>query len=317
MPAKEPVLQIFVRPVGLPQREGTHVIVVGASDEILASTNASASSRDPLFSDPLELWGSASGKEAALKLTFMVCSSPEEVLAEASISSSELRKLGLYNPREGAAVALPLKSSQTVAPDAALHCYVHVGYSVRKPRGRQSQPQGAARGLRPADGSTGGDADLVDHGAAASGAAGDHRSSQLLRLEYAIRPLADPLAVLLHVRGRNASRRHAVRLGRADLHVAAPGWEGIGCPGSTALDGTVVPPRGRFETTFILRQATEAEHAAASPSHAELSVQYAPLSLPDAAGESCTPSTTSIMLRLDAQIAFKHSGVGEVVDVEL
>ena len=115
---KEPVLQLFVNPVGLPKRRGMRVVVESddrqEDDEPLGATQRS-DHRD--HRDSIELWDQASGKDGSVQLRFLVKAwrddvpDKEETLAIASIRGDELRRFGLYNPREGAAVALPLYTS--------------------------------------------------------------------------------------------------------------------------------------------------------------------------------------------------------------
>ena len=53
--------------------------------------------------------------------------------ATVSIPSDELRRLGLGMSKEGAAVALPLRTPEGGAMQGAhLHCYVHAGYVQRR-----------------------------------------------------------------------------------------------------------------------------------------------------------------------------------------
>jgi hypothetical protein len=114
--------------------------------------------RDPFFDHPIRLWGSAAGyrRDANAHLAFLVMAASQSqappqaadaepaciqgpVLAIAEINSSELRRLGLYNPREGACVSLPLTaraSSLDVvgAPPyrrPQLHLQIHTGYANR------------------------------------------------------------------------------------------------------------------------------------------------------------------------------------------
>ena len=253
---KEPVLQLFVRPMGVPEQRGLWVAVF-SSDGRVAFTQSSDRC-EPLFSHPLELWGQASGKEASMPLTFKVMAKAQ-TLAEAHIESGELRKFGLYNPREGAAVALPLKmpdemeaaGQPPLARDAALHCYVHAGYSVRRRHGqvaalpREQAPLGDAAdsGGHCGDcGGDGGDGSLA--GGCSFGAAPQWSSA--LPIEYAsVRP-ADPLVGLLHLHMRiwNANRRR----------VASPHWQCVDNSGKTDVRSTILPPCGRFENVLVLHQ---------------------------------------------------------------
>ena len=163
------MLQLFVKPVGLPKRAGLRVVAAadGSNPEILGATQTSDRA-DPLFNDPIELWNDASGKEGSLPLVFSVKATAmaeeagansssssasagadaEETLAVARISSSALRRFGLYNPREGAAVALPLLSlsGEPLPSKVALHCYVHVGYSVRRTKPNAQAGADSAQG---------------------------------------------------------------------------------------------------------------------------------------------------------------------------
>ena len=72
----------------------------------------------------------------------------DDTAVEIAKHRDELRKLGLYNPCDGAAVALPLTRLQHACGmherllwNAVLHCYVHVGYCKR--RKDSSTPQSA------------------------------------------------------------------------------------------------------------------------------------------------------------------------------
>ena len=67
---KEPVLQLFVMPTGLPARRGIRVTVLDGETTLAATVTSDR--RDPLFAEPLELWGAASGKNASLPLTFSI-----------------------------------------------------------------------------------------------------------------------------------------------------------------------------------------------------------------------------------------------------
>lgn len=148
--SKQPVLQVFVMPVGLPRCRMlvTCSMTLESRVEELARTEALDQS-DPLFDEPLELWEEASGKHAKgassksaqLPLTFAVVRLGEDgdeldTLAVAQILSDELRGYGLFNPREGAAVALPLRRTLNGQhlPSALLHCFIHSGYLKRPPR---------------------------------------------------------------------------------------------------------------------------------------------------------------------------------------
>lgn len=137
---KQPVLEVFVMPTGLPRRRMRVACLTEAQAE-LAHTEV-ATGTDPLFDEALKLWEDASGKGEPILLVFSVQAvalpdasggdgAVEEVLAEARIMSDELRRFGLSNPREGAAVALPLLRDGETLPGALLHCYVHAGYIKR------------------------------------------------------------------------------------------------------------------------------------------------------------------------------------------
>jgi hypothetical protein len=295
--SKEPVLQLFVMPVGLPQRRGLHVSIIDgdASSAPLATTSTS-DRRDPLFSDPLELWGRASGKDASLPLTFAVMAEGSDFpIAVAKINSDELRRFGLFNPREGAAVALPLTPpegdaegagtgdsdagtpSTTREPNAPLpslhgaadavpmlHCYVHVGYSVRREGGRPGARLSGASALGGGGGGGGGEPSADGRRRRSSGSetvigAPPRGRTPLLRTWYAVRPAAEPLGVLLRVALVNASTRRAVRLDHTAL-APPPPWTLVAAlpSGEGSAEGSshaVLPPRGRCELTFLLRWA--------------------------------------------------------------
>ena len=285
---KEPVLQLFVMPAGLPQRRGLRVVAMvdGHPDQPLGATQPS-DRHEPLFSDPLEFWDEAAGKEASVPLRFLVKAlrldgveapgDPEETLAVALIKSDALRRLGLYNPREGAAVGLPLRSvsGERLPPEALLHCYVHVGYSVRRKRQERLEPSSVV-------GATGASVITASPDDDANGAV-DGRRRPILQLESSYCPSADPEALLLRVRGRNASRHRALRLEGARL-LAPPPWVVQACDESS-LHGQVLPPGGFAHFLFEVRPAapasaaaTAAATAAASSSAvAELIVAFAPL----------------------------------------
>lgn len=310
--AKEPVLQVFVRPLGLPASAtgSISVAVHGDDDSLLASTHTS-STRTPLFKHPIELWGSASGKEAPQKLTFKVLSgSPARSLAEARITSNELRKYGLYNPREGAAIALPLQppdDSEVTSPreplasGAALHCYVHVGYSVRRGRSQASMAGGAALGASsPGDGTDSGGGLGDSEVDAGSGEHASRRRSAQLRVEHAMRSSADPHALLLHVRGWNASQRLPLRVCNINLRPTSPHWQAIAAPGTTQLCGALVPPRGHFEATFVLRCGEQSrEGGSGAMPMAAGNASAAPPHLANAVGASAPPP-----------VLLSHAGAG-------
>ena len=255
--SKEPVLQLFVKPMGVAEQRGLWVAVF-SSDGRVACTQSSDRC-EPLFSHPLELWGKASGKEASVPLTFKVMAKAQ-TLAEAHMESGELRKFGLYNPREGAAVALPLKVPDEMeaarhpplARDAALHCYVHAGYSVRRRHGqvaalpREQAPLGDAADSGGHCGDCGGDG---GDGSAAGGSTfgSSPQWSSAFPIEYALVRPADPLVGLLHLHMRmwNANRRRA----------ANPHWQCVDNSGKSELRSTILPPCGRSENVLVLHQA--------------------------------------------------------------
>ena len=275
---KEPVLQLFVMPTGLPARRGIRVTVLDGETTLAATVTSDR--RDPLFAEPLELWGAASGKNASLPLTFSITaeddnagSSSSQPLAIAKIKSDELRKYGLYDPREGAAVALPLvlpadaATSEPLPRDAALHCYVHVGYSVRRER-----PSGSsARGGAPSS------ADPKVGGGTLSSPTRPKRPP--IQITYAIRPSDDPIEMVLRVAGRNTSRQKAVQLlkGSAAIELklseGSP-WHLVDAYGPPELDGVILPPRGLFEATYVLRLQDSTNTNENTPPSAEFRVQY-------------------------------------------
>ena len=355
---KEPVLQLFVMPVGIPKRRGLRVVVevdssgagdreggAGGSGNGGSSSSSSVGGRilgmtqrsdrqDPLFNDPIELWSEGSGKDGSVTLKFSVNAyregssgqkqeekegkegdtgneekkeeekkeeeeeEEEETLAVARIKSDSLRRFGLYNPREGAAVALPLRTlageKLPLRPGArarlaqmALHCYVHVGYSVRRQQASSrllgSNASGGGAAFSATGASSSGQSAAVDPSTPAGPGYAAHKGGHVatgqrlarLRLEYACLPCSDPLALLLLVRGRNASKRRVVELGTVDLRapddweVSSPlvpvpndadgGGNGNGSGGrassavaSHAWRAQRVPPGGRFEICFSL-----------------------------------------------------------------
>ena len=321
---KEPVLQLFVMPVDVPHRCGMRVVcssvIDGADggapgggtgvDEVLLGATRPSDKRDHLFSDPIELWDEASGRQASVPLVFRVKArrerqgSPlphegasassstadgdeEETLACARIGSDQLRSFGLYNPREGAAIALPLLAPDgtPLARGCALHCYVYVGYSSRPRRASSAAFVGAASAAAAAVAAASAGAAAAP--ASTNGVAGGKPVSRMasaeavaaqspadappaggaqpppLHIEYALTPSSSPLEVLLRVRGRNTSRRHALRLDSVDLK-PPPSWEvaTLRPDAASLLCGMAVPPHGRFEMTFALeyigRRAPEA-----------------------------------------------------------
>lgn len=247
---KEPVLQVFVQLCGLPWRRSLRVVCTTEdSREQLGATAASARV-DPLFADPLELWNEASGKEASMPLGFIVEAVSQldgleeyEALARARIASDELRRFGLYNPREGAAVALPLYALSTGDEVGKLHCYVHVGYSVR--RHVAGRGGSSAAGVTGSRGSGGASTEDAAHVAASA------PRQPVLRVQYAQSVAHDPLAIMVRIRGRNMSQRRAIQLGGATLGVPGP-WRVCGSSECTRLNGVVLPPRGCFEAHFTL-----------------------------------------------------------------
>ena len=252
---RQPVLQVFVKPCNItPPRRLRVAVHSGApsEDNVLACTQPASALWDPLFEEPLVLWDEASGKDGSVPLTFVVeavdCEPPEP-LASARIGSDLLRRFGLYNPREGAAVALPLQLTggeppragrAAAAGAAALHCYVHVGYSPRRSTPGRSPSASAAEGPI---------------------AAHDPAAGKRFALEVVCTCRAPPGAgggVQLQVRARNTSRRRALRLCSARLHTP-PGSPWVLHADASAptdlLSGSVLPPGGRLEVTFSLQRA--------------------------------------------------------------
>ncbi|KAL1511099.1 hypothetical protein AB1Y20_005921 [Prymnesium parvum] len=259
-PRKHPVLQLFVRPFGLPHLP--LCVVCSSASRELARTEVSCR-RDPLFDEPLELWDDASGKGASLPLTFAVLhrpaappppAAPLPTLAVAHIASDKLRRLGLFNTREGAAVALPLlvpaAPGAPSAPPATLHCYVHAGYSYR-PRKPRPPPADAPPPPPP-----------------------PAARRECLRLSYRCRSLrsrgAADAVLLLQLRGANTTRG-GVRLHGAALRLAAGGsWREVVGAAPPPLEGVELPPDGGFETMFVVQYAPSQPLASCAQSDAEL-----------------------------------------------
>ena len=242
---KRPLVQVFVRPAGLLWRGAIWVSVRASNDTSTLACTRSLGQCGRLFGAPLELWGEAAGKGAAvpLILTMLSCESAQP-LAEAHVRSDELRKLGLYNPCDGAAVALPLTRLQHACGmherllwNAVLHCYVHVGYCKR--RKDSSTPQSAVNVAgRPRPSKVGDYAHSKD--AMAS-----------MHIQFAVLPAVEQFTELLAIWGRNIGRSRAVRLGCFDL-VLPPGWQlAVGFESAPLLLATL-PPRGRIEATCAL-----------------------------------------------------------------
>ena len=161
---KEPVVQLFLNlQWGLP-RERVRVAVLVEGGRELTGTRPTEK-QDPMFDEHLELFGEAAGKDTSQRLTFAVQSvgpgdrwreATMRTIATAHIASDELRRAGMYNPHEGAAVALPLRAVPEAWPatspplprGAALHCYVHAGYHYQSSSRRHSL--GGAAGGSPA-----------------------------------------------------------------------------------------------------------------------------------------------------------------------
>lgn len=307
--AREAVLQAFVRPVGLPHKPGQQLRVAAFranSTAPLAFTPAT-DRQDPLFRSALELWGDDFGKDAPCVSIFFrvqLCSdSGEQTLAEARTSSTELRKFGLYNPREGAAVSFPLvlpadapqsssgggddatHSSASLPPDACLHCYLHVGHaaarrsssgsrasrsdavpsSVKRSAGLASNVEDrlAAGGERA--GGEGTNAGANEDGSCAGGAP---QRSVWLRFESALRPLPErpSCSMRLHVRGRSTCPDRAVRLGPAPIELrVAPPWRVHACAGVAELEGAIVPPGGLLELSFDVMRDAACDESAGAP----------------------------------------------------
>jgi hypothetical protein len=328
--AKEPVLQLFVMPVGLPRRRALRVVCMTEGSEEPLGCTQPQDRTDPLFSEPLELWSEASGKEGSIPLTFLMKAQPvdddssapahvsdgdgndearEETLAIARIASDELRRFGLYNPREGAAVALPLTTAagEPLPAACALHCYVHVGYSVRRtagagtpastPRMRGVVGHDAATRVsisRAPSTATSSAQRGVSGAEEAAGFASGAKQRAALQVEYAVRPLPDPLSVLLRVRGRNVSRSRALRIASIDLRPPPP-WELRSTIGID-LARVLVPPAGAIEAAFVMHHSGGAlsfppTNAIAASASSETAGSIAGLSASAASAASAAPAT--------------------------
>lgn len=282
---KEPVMQIFVMPVGLPQQQlRVAVAYEDASDGALLGCTRPSRRLEPLFDEHIELFNEAAGKVAAGKvsapLVFLVqtlappaaaasgsasttCTDEQWVtLATAHSSSDKLRGIQ-SNPHQGGAVALPMHAAAgapPLKPNALLHCYVHSGYYVRGMRRHSSNSTPGVRDRRTTREEVGANSHL-DPG----GATGGRRRRDVLELEYAC-STSDAQSATLHVRGRNASRRRALRLGAATLRLPVSGpWEqhDEGGDGSWQV-GAVLPPGGQFEARFSLKYSPH-QHPSRQP----------------------------------------------------
>ena len=260
---KQPVLQVFAMPVGLPR---CRMRVTCSTDPctLLARTEV-VDVKDPLFEEPLELWDEASGKQprgaiargAPLPLTLAVDREGEggqfTTLAVARISSDELRAFGLFNPREGAAVALPLHSAPDGPPvpeGAQLHCFVHAGYSRRPPRAATESCDSTMSLSEPPT-------DLLLQSVAR---ANRQAKRHALSVEHVCRLTHSPTAsvLLLQLRARNQAAC-ALRVGAVQLIVpSGAGWSlAPAQPRHEWLQGVELPPGGRFEAVFALRYQQE------------------------------------------------------------
>lgn len=294
---KEPVLQLFVNPVGLPKRRGMRVVVESddrqEDDEPLGATQRS-DHQDPLFNDSIELWDQASGKDGSVQLRFLVKAwrddvpDKEETLAIASIRSDELRRFGLYNPREGAAVALPLYTSSgeqlplelgrhAEPAQLALHCYIYVGYSRRQSNAGEAQTAASATADPDA-------ACCISHGTSAQTLTAPlllGRQDSKLHVDYACVPAPHPLQFIVRVRAYNRCKARILRLGAVELRsptrwaataLGSPPVDvtetdgrseahggravrGGNCVLTQAVKGVLLPPGGVFHLAFLMRPA--------------------------------------------------------------
>ena len=130
-------MQLFLHLQGVPRQRVRVAVLTEDGDEI--DGTRPSTKQDPMFEDHVELFGEASGKNASLPLVFTVQAVGTSdrwreallvPIATARITSDALRRAGMYNPHEGAAIALSLRWADEASslPAALLHCYVHAGY---------------------------------------------------------------------------------------------------------------------------------------------------------------------------------------------
>ena len=140
----EPLLQVFVMPQGLPQVLPMRVVCylegVGDAPRVELARTEVRRTRDPLFKEPLELWGEASGRGGSRTLCFEVHDATPgaeapTALASVSSASDTLRRAGRScSAAQGVALALALKTPEAKpVPGGLLHLYVHAGDGVRDP----------------------------------------------------------------------------------------------------------------------------------------------------------------------------------------
>ena len=100
-----------------------------------------------------------------------------------------------------------------------------------------------------------------------------------IQITYAIRPSDDPIEMVLRVAGRVTSRQKAVQLlkGSAAIELklseGSP-WHAVDAYGPSELDGVILPPRGLFEATYVLRLQDSTNTNENTPPSAEFRVQY-------------------------------------------
>ena len=262
-PGTEPLLQIFVMPEGLKTRKSQPLRVVcymdareaGDERQELARTEV-LRTRDPLFKEPLELWGEASGRGSSRMLTFEVQEAAPgadvlAVLAVAKSSSDELRRFGRsVSSAQGVAIALPLRSETgDVLAGARLQIYVHAGDGRRDPASDASRAQRTSLDAQPgAEAKT------------SSTVADDRSARHMLQIHLVQRPTVESGTMLLLASGRNASDA-LLRLRGFELQLPynAP-WELLPSCTSHLLRNVVVPPGGQFREAFTLRYRARASH---------------------------------------------------------